>query len=130
MLKNFKVGLPLKKTASTDPNRLTLIHYLKKFNHQNKSQIWAVLASELSKAKKSRVAVNLSRLNRVTSPGDLVLVPGKVLASGSLRHKLEIAAESFSSTAQEKIELNGGRCLTIVELIEKNPKGSNVKLVK
>lgn len=130
MLTNSKVEMPLKKTTSTDPNRLALIHYLRKFTHEKGNQIWAVLASELSKTNKSRITVNLSRLDRVTSPGDVVLVPGKVLASGSLGHKLEIAAESFSSTAQEKIELNGGRCLTIVELVERNPKGSNVKLVK
>jgi large subunit ribosomal protein L18e len=130
MLMNFKVVLPLKKSNRTDPNRLALIRYLKKLSQDKGGQIWALLASELSKTKKRRISVNLSHLNRVTSPGDVVLVPGKVLASGSLEHNLEIAAESFSSIAQEKIELNGGQCLSIVELVEKNPSGSEVKFIK
>ncbi|MFW9780424.1 MAG: 50S ribosomal protein L18e [Candidatus Heimdallarchaeota archaeon] len=120
----------MKISNMTDPNRLALVRYLKKLSQEKSGAIWAMLASELSKTNKRRIAVNLSRLNRVTSAGDVILVPGKVLAGGSLGHKLEIAAESFSSAAREKIKVNGGQCLSIMELVKKNPTGSGVRLVK
>ena len=58
-----------------------------------------------------------------------MLVPGKVLGSGLLDHKVEIAAFSFTQGARDKIEKSKSTALTIDELIEKNPTGSNVKLV-
>ncbi|MFW9855934.1 MAG: 50S ribosomal protein L18e [Candidatus Thorarchaeota archaeon] len=120
----------MKKSNMTDPNRLALIRYLRKLSQEKSGRIWAVLASELSKPNKRRITVNLSRLNRLTSPDEVVLVPGKVLAGGALEHKLEIAAESFSSAAREKIRVNGGQCLSIIELVKRNPTGSSVRMVK
>jgi len=74
--------------------------------------------------------VNLSHLNRVSSPEDVVVVPGKVLGGGSLKHRLEVAAESFSAEAQVKISNAGGQCLTIEELMKRNPKGSKIRIIK
>jgi large subunit ribosomal protein L18e len=96
----------------------------------NETKIWALLASEMSKTRRKRITVNLSRLNRISSPGDILLVPGKVLGTGSLNHRLDIAAESFSVAAQEKITKAGGKCLMIEELVKKNPKGSQVRVIK
>ncbi|MFX1285442.1 MAG: 50S ribosomal protein L18e [Promethearchaeota archaeon] len=120
----------MKTKGRTDPNKIALIRILMGAANKNKTKIWALLASEMSKPNRMRVAVNISRINRVSSPGDTLLIPGKVLGTGSLNHRLNVAAESFSKLAQMKIKNAGGQCLTIEELVEKNPKGSQVRLIK
>ena len=104
--------------------------YQKLKKEDNNARIWTLLASELSRSNRQQTIVNLSHLNRISSPGEYLLIPGKVLGAGSLDHKINIAAESFSITAQAKIEKVGGQCLTIEELIERNPKGSQVRILK
>lgn len=127
---NFKNGIQLKIKGRTDPNKVALIRFLKGAAAANETKIWSLLASELSKTRRKRITVNLSRLNRISSPGDVLLIPGKVLGTGSLNHRLDIAAESFSVAAHEKITNAGGQCLTIEELVRRNPKGSQVRVVK
>ncbi len=46
-----------------------------------------------------------------------------------LRHPVTVAAFEFSARAKEKIKTARGKYLTIDELVKKNPKGSNVKVV-
>ena len=120
----------MKTKGRTDPNKETLIRNLKGIAAENNAKIWSALASELSRPNRQRVTVNISHLNRVSNPGDILLIPGKVLGAGILDHKLKIAAESFSISAKTKIQNAGGQCLTIEELITSNPKGSQVRLIK
>ena len=127
---NFRSGIQLKTKGRTDPNKIALIRILRGASANNEIKIWSLMASEMSKANRRRAAVNLSRLNRVSSPGDILMIPGKVLGSGSLNHRIEIAAESFSKMAQKKIINAGGQCLTIEELVKRNPKGSQVRIIK
>ena len=114
----------------TDPNKITLIRNLKKAAATNQVKIWSVAAEELSKSNRKRVAVNLSHVNRITNPGEPILVLGKILGSGDLTHAIEIAAESYSKTAKHKIIESGSKLLTIEELIQKNPKGTGIRLIK
>ena len=120
----------MKTTTRTDPNKVSLIASIKQAGIQNKANIWKTLSEELSSANRRRVAVNLSHINRVSSPDDVIVVPGKILGAGELKHKLSIAAESFSESAKEKILSAGGQCLSFEELIKSNPKGTNVRLMK
>jgi len=120
----------MKTKVRTDPEKITLIRNLKGAARLNEVRIWSILASELSRPNRQRIAVNLSHLNRVSKPGDILLIPGKVLGAGFLKHKIEVAAESFSISAKTKINKVGGQCLTIEELIAKNPKGNHVRLIK
>ena len=122
--------MQVKKARRTDPNRLVLIQNLKTASKQHQSNIWARVASDLSKSNRNRTVVNLSRLSRTTSPGDIVVIPGKVLGSGVMAHSLDVAAEAFSTSAQEKITQSGGQCLTIPEMVARDPNGSNIKLIK
>ena len=52
-----------------------------------------------------------------------------MLGYGSLNHKVTVAAWKFSKKGREKILKAGGKILTIDQLIEINPKGSNVKIL-
>jgi large subunit ribosomal protein L18e len=115
---------------STNPEILKTIRFLRKKSNETGAAIWDTLASKFEKSKHARAAVNLSRINRYTSDGEKVVVPGKVLGAGALEHKVSIAAFSFSKEARRKIEKVGGECLDIPLLIQKVPKGSGVRIIE
>lgn len=115
---------------STNPDIITLIKFLRKKSNETGGAIWAALAKKFEKSKHARVSVNLSRINRYSSENDKVVVPGKVLGTGTLEHKIFIAAFNFSKEARRKIEEIGGECLTIPFLVEKSPKGSGIKIIE
>ncbi|MEM0378494.1 MAG: 50S ribosomal protein L18e [Thermosphaera sp.] len=106
-----------------------VIKELEKASKQNDAPIWERVAEELSKPTRRRRAVNLSRLNRHTVDGDVVVVPGKVLGAGIIDHKITVAAYAFSRTAYDKLLKAGCRVVSITELVRENPKGSNVKII-
>ncbi|MGB9675637.1 MAG: 50S ribosomal protein L18e [Candidatus Bathyarchaeales archaeon] len=119
----------MKKVRTTNPELIKLIKFLKTQSKENNSAVWRKTAEILAKPRRKRVAVNLSRINRYTQKGDVVVVPGKVLGSGVISHPITVAAFDFSEKAKEKILAAKGKCLSIVDLVKKNPKGSNVKVI-
>ena len=92
--------------------------------------IWGALAEELDKPKRRRVAVNLSRITRHSDDGDVVAVPGKVLASGSMRAGVTVAAFSFSDGARAKIVAAGSRAVSLLDLLEEGVKPSRIRILK
>jgi large subunit ribosomal protein L18e len=120
----------VKETKSTNPELIKLIRFLKKQSREKEAKIWRTVAEHLAKAKKQRIAVNLSRINRHTQKSDMIVVPGKVLGTGSLNHSITVAAFSASGKAKEKMAAAKAKYLSILELVEKNPKGANVKIIR
>lgn len=118
-----------RKIRSANPELISLIHLLRKAARENDAKIWRTVAEHLSKSRKRRIAVNVSRINRYTQDGDEVVVPGKVLGAGLITHSVKVAALDFSEQARKKIIEAKGKCLSIPELIRLNPKGSNVKII-
>ncbi len=119
----------MRETKSTNPEVVKLIRYLKKQSSEKSAEIWLRVAECLAKPSRQRIAVNLSKINRYTDENSTVVVPGKVLASGALDHIVTVAAFSISEKAKEKLSAAKAKYLTISELIEQNPKGSNVKII-
>lgn len=117
-------------TQKTNLKITELITSLREKSHREKAAIWKDIAGKLEKSTRKQAEVNLSQINRHTKPDDLVLVPGKVLSSGVLDHKVQIAALNFSKKAAEKIDNAGGECLEINQLMEKNPTGTGVKIIQ
>ncbi len=118
------------KVRATNPEALSLIQFLNKQASMNKSKIWRSLADYLAKPKRSRIAVDIGKLARLTSEGETVAVPGKVLASGFMKHKLIVAAFNFTPRARIKIEAAGGKCVDLYELVKKKPKGSEIRIIR
>jgi large subunit ribosomal protein L18e len=114
----------------TNPQINQLIQILKEKSYQEETPLWRDLARKLEKSTRSRAEVNISRINRYSSPDETILVPGKVLGSGALDHKVQVAALDFSQQAAEKIIEAGGECLDITILVEKNPQGSGVRIIE
>lgn len=95
----------------------------------NNAPIWRRIGEEILKPRRKQRIVNLSRINRHTSEGDTIIVPGKVLAAGELKHKITLAAFSISKQAEAKIKKIGGQIIDLNELIQINPRGSGVKII-
>jgi len=96
---------------------------------QTKRPIWRDVSERLMAPVKNRVEINLYRLSKVTKKNDTVIIPGKVLANGTLNAPITIACWSISASAARKFESAGGKVITIEELLEKNPTGSGVKII-
>ncbi len=118
-----------KRTGPTNQNLKELIYELKKESSIQESSIWKRLAKDLEKPTRRKKVVNISRINRYSKENDTIIVPGKVLGSGLLDHSLIVAAFSFSQSAKDRIQDAKGKCLSIQELMKKNPKGSNIKII-
>ena len=120
----------VKKIIKTNPNLIALAHDLRQKSYDEDVAIWKAVAAKLEKSSRSQAEVNVASINRYTSADETVVVPGKVLSNGSLDHKVEVAALKFSEAAKAEIEKAGGECISIADLVEKNPKGSNVKIMQ
>ncbi len=119
----------MKKVNKTNPHLLLLIDELKMMQRERGGDIWRDIAKRLEKPKRNWAEVNLSKLERYAEDGEVIIVPGKVLASGDLNKKVTIAAFSFSESAKAKIESAGGRNLSISQLMDENPEGSNIRIM-
>lgn len=120
----------MKETKSTNPELIKLIRFLKKQSKENKKGIWLDVAEYLAKPRTGATAVNLSRINRHTQKNDVVVVPGKVLGTGKIDHAITIAAFTASAKAREKLKATKAKYISITELVEENPKGINVKIIR
>ncbi|MET1101443.1 MAG: 50S ribosomal protein L18e [Pyrodictiaceae archaeon] len=119
-------------TKRTGPTNIILrrtIRLLKSMARRNKAPIWRYVAELLSRPRRLRIVVNVSKINRYTRPGEIVVVPGKVLGAGRIDHPVTVAAIAFSASAVRKIREAGGRVIHIVKLVEENPRGSGVKVI-
>ena len=105
------------------------LNFLRKSANKYDAPIWKRVRELLQNSKRRRVAVNISRINRYTVDGDTVIVPGKVLGSGFIDHKVTIGAFAYSMVAREKLRNAGCSILNIEELVKKYPKGSGVKII-
>jgi large subunit ribosomal protein L18e len=106
------------------------INALQEASDIREENIWRVIANELNKAKRKRVAVNLSRINRFAESGEIIAIPGKVLGSGLLEKPLKIAAFTFSISAKEKIKWAKGESLSLVQLLDMNLPPSKIRIMK
>lgn len=120
----------MKETKSTNPELIQLIRFLKKQGNEKKAKIWRDVAKHLSKTRQQRAAVNLSRINRHTKKRDMVVVPGKILGTGTIDHAVTVAALNMSEKAKDKLAAAKATYLSIPELVKKNPKGANIKIIR
>ena len=119
MISNTKIKQ--RADNKTNPELKTLVDTLKK------SKFWMNVAYYLTRPTREMPEVNLEKLSKSTKEGDMVVVPGKVLANGEMKHKITLAAFMISGSAKEKMK--GSKVITIKEMMESNKDGKGVKLV-
>jgi len=91
----------------SNPELQKTIETLRKKAYTEKSNLWLRIAEDLEKPTRQRIAVNVSRINRVAKEGETIIVPGKVLASGDLEKNVTVIAWQFSNSALKKISEKG-----------------------
>ncbi|MCG2863626.1 MAG: 50S ribosomal protein L18e [Vulcanisaeta sp.] len=121
--------MPPNPTGPTNEELRMLIRFLRRAANEYKAKIWDYVADLLERPTRQRVEVNIGKINRLVNDGDVVVVPGKVLGSGVLTKKVTIAAWAFSKGALEAIRKAGAEAITIPELVRRNNRGSNVKII-
>jgi large subunit ribosomal protein L18e len=107
---------------------MELLQLLKKTAIEHEAAVWKRVAVELEKPTRRRRIVNLYKIDKYVRDGETVVVPGKVLGTGNLNKKFNVAAYSFSEDAIEKIS-EKGKAMTINELVVKNPKGEKIRIM-
>jgi len=118
------------KTEKTNPQLKLTIETLKAYAKEHQAGVWKEIAQRLEAPSSNHAKVNLSRLNRHTNSGDVVIIPGKVLGSGSIDHPVSVGALNFSDNARLKLLAASGTVMTIEEILNGSPKGSNVKIIR
>ncbi|QZA87801.1 50S ribosomal protein L18e [Salinarchaeum sp. IM2453] len=115
--------------SKTNPRLTSLIAELKSVARESDADVWSTIASQLEKPRRSHAEVNLGRIERYAREDETVVVPGKVLGSGSLQKSVTVAAVDFSSTAETKIN-QVGETLTLEQAIKQNPEGTSVRVIQ
>ena len=118
-----------KRLKKTNSMLITLIQDLKKKSFENDAPIWKDIALRLEKPSRNWPVVNLNRIDKYIKENETALIPGKVLSSGNLTEKVDIAAWSFSEKSKEKIKKAGGKHMSIEELVKNNPKGEDIRIL-
>ncbi len=118
-----------KRTGPTNPLLKKLIDNLTEKSRETQSPFLKDVAEKLNKPRRQRVEVNIAHIDRHAKEGETVVVPGIVLGYGELSKAVTVSAWRFSKPALDKIKQAKGSALSIEELVKKNPKGSNVRIM-
>jgi large subunit ribosomal protein L18e len=102
---------------------------LKQASTKNDAPIWLKLAKLALKTSSSKRVVNLTKINDVTKEGEVIVVPGKILGTGNVSHKITLSSFSISNSAAKKIIESGGNIISFKEMIEKFPTGKGVRII-
>ena len=116
------------KRKKTNPRVFGLIKSLYKKSEESKAALWKDVTKYLESPGKNWAEVNLSKLNRLTAKGETIIVPGKVLGTGSIGHALNLYSFSVSKAAVARVSKAGGSYGKIEDLLEKSAKG--VRIIK
>jgi len=119
----------MKRTGPTNPVLRDLIIQLEKVSRKSGAKIWKRVAEELSKPTRKRREVNVGEIEKYANDGDTIIIPGKVLGRGVIRKKVTVVAFAFTASARKKIEDAGGSVMGIFEYVQKNPRGSGVRIM-
>ncbi len=119
----------LRTIRKENPELVRTLLELKRAARAHDAPIWANVAEQLSRPRHQRTPVNVGHLERLVAENETVVVPGKLLAEGSLSKKVTVAAFHYSQEARSKVHSAGGTALTIHELLKAKPDGTGVRLL-
>ena len=102
---------------------------LRKAAKAHEAPLWYAVAEKLSRPRRKVKPVNVGHLERLAHAKETVVIPGKLLAHGSLTKPLTVAAFHYSEDARTKIHVAGGTALSIGDLLKAKPDGTGVRLL-
>jgi large subunit ribosomal protein L18e len=115
--------------VKTNPEVLRAIAELKALSREHGAPIWRAVAERLEGPKRNWPEVNLSLVARHAGKGGSVVVPGVLLASGTLGFPVTVGAFRASEAARRKVAAAGGAALPILEFARKHPRGTGVRIL-
>ncbi len=95
-----------------------------------KNPEWLKIARILSASTRKYSSINLFEIDKGTTPGDTVIILGKVLSKGELTKKVRICALSISMEAKEKLKITKSEFVPLINEIKSNPKAEGVKILR
>jgi len=109
-----------------------LIIKLEKKSKKAGKAFWKDIAKRLAKPSRGRASVNVYKLEAIAKKNNnkVLVVPGKILATGNIETKIVVAGLDCSEKARKKIETAKGKVMSIEELLESKEKESNMVIVK
>lgn len=109
----------------SNPEKIQTLTLLRQAGKRSERRVWRDMSNRLESHKSQMSNVNISKVSKLTKEGDVVIIPGKVLGSGIIDHKIHIGAFAFSGVAIEKIRRADGEPLSVQAFIQKyiNHKG-------
>ncbi len=122
-------GISLKNRQKTNPITNSLIESFRRLSYKEGVNIWKDIANRLSKSTRTMAEVNVGSLSLHTEADEVIAVPGKVLGFGYLDHPLTVAGMGFTEKARRKIQDAGGECITLMDLADKYPDGSGIRIM-
>ena len=117
-----------KKTQTTNQVLFDTIRDLKKVSTKTGTKVFRAVAEKLSAPASQRAQVNLSKLERVTSDKDVVIIPGKLLGDGVITKKVTVIAFTASESAVAKLTAAGGKFVTIRDYVKGKPD-TKIKII-
>ena len=124
------VKMSIRSERKTSVRLKDIINTLLEISRENNSQIWRDMATRLSESKSKYADLNVSKISKFSTDGDVIVVPGKVLGGGYLERKVKISAPFVSEKAMLKIKESGSEFISLVDLAKENPKGTNLKIMR
>ena len=106
-----------------------MVKTLRGASKKNNAPIWEKLADLALKPTRAKRTLNLGQINKFASDNDVIIVPGKVLGTGSLSHKITLCSFSISASGAKKVVESGGKVLDISQIIKNHPTGKGVKII-
>jgi len=104
------------------PEKPETIKAIKTLSAAKNAKLFKVLVRYLKKPRRQQVEVNIHKIALHSKPNSVVVVPGKVLASGEINHKVDVVALSFTETAKKKIKASGGDVHDFEWLVKRGAK--------
>jgi large subunit ribosomal protein L18e len=115
--------------SSTRPEFAEAKRELRAAHRKTGRRIWADLERRILSGEASRTIVNISRLAKHTERGDYVVIPGKLLGVGQIRHRVTVGALGYSQSALSKLKQAKCRPLPLSQFVKKYSKKEGVKII-
>ncbi len=124
------VKMSIKTSNKTDLNLRETVDHLNKVSRENQTPLWRDIAERLAGSRKNYASINIGKISKLAEDGDTVIVPGKVLGGGYVEKKIRVSALSISEKALKKMAEAGGEFIPLDVMADKEPKGTNLKIMR
>ncbi len=101
----------------TGPENLELKSLIEELRKSG-SKEYLALAKYLSKPRRSKREVDISKINEAAKEHEKIVVPAKVLGNGVISKPVTVYAWQFSKQAKEKITKAGGKSLNLNDFVK------------